>query len=97
MVSAADGSLTMTCWNRRSNAASFSMYWRYSLRVVAAMMRILPRAMAGLRRLAASMPPPDEPWPAMRRWTSSMKRMTPDSAFSHSSMTDLMRSSYWPL
>ena len=35
MVSSTVGSLTMTGWKRRSRAASFSIYWRYSLRVVA--------------------------------------------------------------
>ena len=37
MVSSTVGSLTMTVWKRRSRAASFSMYLRYSSSVVAPM------------------------------------------------------------
>src|SRR5258706_562375 len=36
MVASTEGSSTMTFWKRRSSAASFSMYLRYSSRVVAA-------------------------------------------------------------
>ena len=35
MVSSTEGSPTSTCWKRRSSAASFSMYLRYSSSVVA--------------------------------------------------------------
>ncbi len=55
MASSTEGSLTMTGWNRRSRAASFSIYWRYSLRVVAPMQCSSPRASMGLSRLPASM------------------------------------------
>ena len=37
------GSPTCTGWNRRSRAASFSIYFRYSLRVVAPITWISPR------------------------------------------------------
>ncbi len=47
----------MICWKRRSRAPSFSMYLRYSSRVVAPMHWISPRARAGLRTLEASMAP----------------------------------------
>ena len=40
-----------TCWKRRSRAASFSMYFRYSARVVAPMHRSSPRPSIGLSRL----------------------------------------------
>ena len=50
------------------------MYWRYSDQVVAAMVRSVPRASAGLSRLAASPVPADPPAP-IRVWASSMNRM----------------------
>ena len=54
MVSATEGSATYTCWNLRSNAASFSTCFRYSSRVVAPMQRSWPRPSAGLKIFAAS-------------------------------------------
>ena len=75
MVSRRVGSSTYTGWKRRSRAASFSMYLRYSLRVVAPMHWISPRASAGLRMLAASIAPSAAPAPT-RVWSSSMKRTT---------------------
>src|SRR5438270_63955 len=54
MVSSTVGWSTSTGWNRRSNAASFSMCLRYSSRVVAPIARSSPRASAGFSRLAAS-------------------------------------------
>ena len=56
-MSSTFGSLTVTGWKRRSRAASFSTYLRYSSSVVAPMQRSSPRARAGLSRLAASLPP----------------------------------------
>ena len=44
----------MICWKRRSSAPSFSMYLRYSSRVVAPMHCISPRDRAGLSTLLAS-------------------------------------------
>ena len=53
-VSSTDGSPTSTCWKRRSSAASFSMYLRYSSSVVAPTSRSSPRASIGLIMLPAS-------------------------------------------
>ena len=53
-VSSTDGSPTNTCWKRRSSAASFSMYLRYSSSVVAPTRRSSPRASIGLIMLPAS-------------------------------------------
>ena len=64
----------MTGWNRRSSAASFSMYLRYSSSVVAPMHWISPRASAGLRMLAASIAPSAAPAPTSV-CSSSMKRI----------------------
>ena len=49
MVCSTVGSPTWTGWNRRSRAASFSMYLRYSSRVVAPMVCSSPRASLGFR------------------------------------------------
>ena len=51
MVSSTVGSPTNTGWKRRSSAASFSTYLRYSSSVVAPMQCSSPRASAGLSRL----------------------------------------------
>ena len=75
MVSSTDGSPTNTCWKRRSRAASFSMYLRYSSRVVAPISRSSPRASMGLIMLPASMAPSAAPAPTMV-CSSSMKVMT---------------------
>ncbi len=73
-MSSTVGSPTYTGWNRRSRAASFSMYLRYSSSVVAPMHRSSPRASAGLSRLAASLPPSAAPAPTTV-CSSSMNRM----------------------
>jgi len=65
MVSSTVGSLTSTGWKRRSSAASFSMYLRYSLSVVAPTQRSSPRASAGLSMLDASIDPSDAPAPTI--------------------------------
>src|ERR1044072_7155132 len=71
-VSSTDGSPTNTCWNRRSSAASFSMYLRYSSSVVAPTRRSSPRASIGLIMLPASIEDsPVAPAPTMG-WNSSM-------------------------
>ncbi|MET3264238.1 hypothetical protein ABIF38_005744 [Bradyrhizobium japonicum] len=57
------GSSTWIGWKRRVSAGSFSMYWRYSAQVVAAMVRSVPRARGGFRRLAASPVPAVPPAP----------------------------------
>ena len=80
-------------WKRRSNAASDSMYLRYSSKVVAPMHCNSPRARAGLRMLAASTEEPADPAPTSM-CTSSMNRML--SLFLISAMTLLRRSSNCP-
>lgn len=51
MVEVTLGWSTYTCWKRRSRAGSFSMYLRYSSRVVAPMHRSSPRPSMGFNRL----------------------------------------------
>ncbi len=84
----------MTNWKRRSRALSFSMYLRYSSRVVAPMHWISPRERAGLSTLEASMAPSAPPAPT-RVCSSSMKRMV-FLARRTSFITALIRSSNWP-
>ncbi len=74
MVSSTVGSSTSTFWKRRSSAASFSMYLRYSSSVVAPTQCSSPRASAGLSMLPASMAPSALPAPTMV-CSSSMNRM----------------------
>mmetsp|Transcript_27581 Transcript_27581/g.79519 ORF Transcript_27581/g.79519 Transcript_27581/m.79519 type:complete len:254 (-) Transcript_27581:285-1046(-) len=95
MQSSTCGSATKTCWNRRSRAASFSMYCLYSSRVVAPTHRSSPRASSGLRRLPASMAPPLAPAPTIV-WISSMKEMILPSASLISLSTAFRRSSNSP-
>ena len=94
-MSSIDGSPTNTCWNRRSSAASFSMYWRYSSRVVAPIMCSSPRASSGLIMLPASIAPSLAPAPTMV-CNSSMKVMTSPSASWISLRTAFRRSSNSP-
>ena len=68
------GSSTFTTWKRRVSAGSFSMYFLYSAQVVAAIVRSVPRASAGLSRLAAS-PVPAAPPAPISVCASSMNRM----------------------
>ena len=63
MVSSTLGSFTSTGWKRRSRAESFSMYFRYSFRVVAPMHRSSPLASMGFRMFPASMEPSEAPAP----------------------------------
>mmetsp|Transcript_58066 Transcript_58066/g.165316 ORF Transcript_58066/g.165316 Transcript_58066/m.165316 type:complete len:210 (-) Transcript_58066:502-1131(-) len=74
------------------------MYLRYSSRVVAPMHCSSPRARAGFRRLAASMPPPSSPLPPEPTsvCTSSMTRMTRRLLSETSLMTARSRSSKSP-
>mmetsp|Transcript_38023 Transcript_38023/g.112568 ORF Transcript_38023/g.112568 Transcript_38023/m.112568 type:complete len:326 (-) Transcript_38023:857-1834(-) len=98
-ASASLGSSTLTGWKRRSSAASFSTYLRYSSIVVAPMTWNSPRASAGLMRLAMSMPPLPPPLPAEPAptsvCTSSIMRMTLPSART-SPMSFVMRCSSSP-
>ena len=75
MASSMDGASTFTVWKRRSKAASFSMYLRYSFSVVAPTHCNSPRLRAGLMMLLASIAPSAEPAPTMV-CNSSMNRMT---------------------
>ena len=95
MVSSSVGSLTKTFWNLRSSAASFSMYFRYSSRVVAPTQCSSPRASAGLSILPASIAPSALPAPTMV-CISSMKRITDPSCLASSFRTAFSRSSNSP-
>ena len=95
VVASTDGWSTNTCWKRRSSAASFSMYWRYSSSVVAPMHRSWPRARAGLSRLPASIAPSPAPAPTTV-WTSSMKSTTSPIDSCTSFSTAFRRSSNSP-
>ncbi len=57
IVSSTVGSSTITVWNRRSSAASFSMYFRYSSSVVAPTVCSSPRASIGFSMFDASIDP----------------------------------------
>ena len=74
MESSSVGGSTCTGWKRRSSAASFSMYLRYSSSVVAPTQCSSPRASIGLSMLPASELPSVLPAPTIV-WISSMKRM----------------------
>ena len=74
IVSSTVGSPTSTGWKRRSSAASFSMYLRYSSSVVAPIVCSSPRASIGLSMLEASIAPSAAPAPTTV-CSSSMKRM----------------------
>ena len=95
MVSSTDGSSTSTFWKRRSSAASFSMYLRYSSSVVAPTQCSSPRASAGFSMLPASMAPSALPAPTMV-CNSSMNRMTWPSCLARSLSTAFSRSSNSP-
>src|ERR1700733_5212534 len=95
MVSSIDGSPTVTGWKRRSSAGSFSMYFRYSLRVVAPIARSSPRASAGFSMFEASIDPSAAPAPTSV-CSSSMKRMIWPSDSVTSFSTALRRSSNSP-
>ena len=84
----------MTGWNRRSRAASRSMYLRYSSSVVAPMHWSSPRDSGGLRMFAASIAPSAAPAPTSV-WSSSMNR-TASFVLRSSSMIFLSRSSNSP-
>ena len=96
MVSSTVGSSTITGWKRLSKALSFSIYCRYSSRVVAPIQCSSPRASIGLSILPASMAPSVLPAPTMR-WSSSTKRIILPSLLRTSSRTAFRRSSNSPL
>ena len=75
MVSSDVVGSTNTFWNLLSSAPSFSMFWRYSSRVVAPMHCTSPLASAGFSMLAASSEPDVLPAPTIV-CISSMKSIT---------------------
>ena len=95
IVSSTVGSPTMTGWKRRSSAASFSMYFRYSSSVVAPTVCSSPRASIGFSMFDASIDPSAAPAPTTV-WSSSMKRMTLPSESTISLSTAFRRSSNSP-
>ena len=94
-MSSTEGSPTVTGWKRRSSAASFSMYLRYSSSVVAPTARSSPRASIGLSRLEASTDPWAAPAPTIV-CSSSRNRMIVPSASETSLSTPFKRSSNSP-
>src|ERR1039457_5800669 len=95
MVSSTEGWSTRTGWKRRSRAASFSMYFRYSSSVVAPMQCNSPRASMGFSRLPASIEPSALPAPTTV-CSSSMKRTISPADSCTSFSTALRRSSNSP-
>jgi hypothetical protein len=95
IVSSTEGSSTTTGWKRRSSAASFSMYLRYSSSVVAPIVCSSPRASIGLSRFEASIAPSAAPAPTTV-CSSSMNRMIRPSDSLISRRTALRRSSNSP-
>ena len=94
MVSSTVGGFTMMGWKRLSSAPFFSMYFRYSSRVVAPMHWISPRDKAGLSILDASTEPSAAPAPT-KVCSSSINKMTL-SFWMISFMMPLRRASNWP-
>ena len=95
MVDSTDGSPTITFWKRRSSAASFSTYLRYSSSVVAPTQCSSPRASAGFSMLPASIAPSALPAPTIV-CSSSMKTMVRPSSAAMSLSTAFRRSSNSP-
>ena len=95
IVSSTVGSPTSTVWNRRSSAASFSMYFRYSSSVVAPTVCSSPRASIGFSMFEASIEPSAAPAPTTV-CSSSMKRITCPAESVISLSTALSRSSNSP-
>ena len=95
MVDSTVGSSTSTFWKRRSSAASFSMYLRYSSSVVAPIQCNSPRAKAGLSIFPASIAPSALPAPTMV-CNSSMKTIVWPSSCDNSLSTLFRRSSNSP-
>ena len=81
MDASSSGSSTVTGWNLRSRAESFSMYFLYSSMVVAPMSCSSPLARDGFKMLDASRAPSAPPAPMMV-WISSMNSRTSPSSFS---------------
>ena len=79
-MSSTVGSSTITGWKRRSSAASFSMWLRYSASVVAPMQCSSPRASIGLSMLPASIAPSAAPAPTTVCSSSMNSRIRPSAA-----------------
>ena len=79
-VSFSDGSFTVTGLNLLSNAASFSINFLYSFKVVAPTNWISPLANNGFKIFAASIAPSAAPAPTIV-WISSMKRIISPAFF----------------
>ena len=94
MVCETDGCSTWIGWNRRSSAASFSRYLRYSSSVVAPIVCSSPLASIGLRMLAASIAPSAAPAPTSVCSSSMNRMMSPRWVISF--ITFLRRSSNSP-
>ena len=95
IVSFSDGSFTVTGLNILSRAASFSINFLYSFKVVAPTNCISPLASKGFKILAASIAPSAAPAPTIV-WISSMKSIT-SPAFFTSFKAFLILSSKSPL
>ena len=95
MALGSSGSSTCTVWKRRVSAGSFSMCFLYSAKVVAPMVRSVPRASAGFSRLAASPVPAAPPAPTSV-CVSSMNRMIGFGLACTSSITARRRCSNSP-
>ena len=95
IVSSTVGSSTITGWKRRSSAASFSIYMRYSFSVVAPIQCSSPLASIGFSILPASIAPSVLPAPTIV-CSSSIKRTICPSLFFTSSRTAFKRSSNSP-
>ncbi|CPR49812.1 Uncharacterised protein [Chlamydia trachomatis] len=94
-ASSKEGSVTKIGWKRRSKAASFSIYFWYSFKVVAPIQCKVPRAKAGFNRFAASIAPSVAPAPT-KVCTSSMNRIHSPSEASTPFNTLFNRSSNSP-
>ncbi len=95
IVDSTEGSSTSTFWKRRSSAASFSTYLRYSSSVVAPTQCSSPRASAGFSMLPASIAPSALPAPTIV-CSSSMKTIVWPSSAAMSFSTAFSRSSNSP-
>ena len=81
IVSITVGSLTITFWNLLSSAPSFSIYFLYSLSVVAPIHNISPLASIGFNILPASIAPSSAPAPTIICISSINKIISPLLSF----------------
>ena len=94
IVSSTVGSFTLTGWNLRTNAASFSKYFVYSSLVVAPISWKSPLANTGFKILDASIAPSEPPAP-MIVWISSINKIIESSCVASVTMR-FIRSSNSP-